>query len=124
MKLRLSNIEDHLDAVLPLLADLCKRDSPSWSVYDAVERCRGGAWLLVTADEPGFAMVSVDQGWRLVIEVVCHPNSDLPLTAEMLSDIPAAIAAHNQSQHDKAVLLKQQVDGAVTIEQVLQVDWC
>ena len=81
MKLRVANIDDHLDMVLPLLSELCKRDNPDWVVEDAVESCRIGHWMLVIGEEPGFAMFSLrqhrfTQEQILFVEVMCHPNSD------------------------------------------------
>jgi len=66
-------------------------------------------------------MLAVQAGVPVVWR--CADNSDLALTSDMLAAIPAAIASHNQSQHDKAVMLKRHIDGADTIEQVLQVEW-
>lgn len=84
MMLRVANIEDQMDMVLPLLADLCRQDRPDWSIADAIRLCKSGEWLLIVADEPGFAMVSVETGRfslqrRLSIEAVCHPNSQLTI---------------------------------------------
>lgn len=81
MNLRIAEIDDHLDMVLPLLAALCKRDNPDWTVDDALEACRAGKWLLVVGEEPGFAMFSVRSHrftgvQQLFVEVMCHPNSD------------------------------------------------
>lgn len=81
MKLRIANIDDHMDMVLPLLSELCMRDNPDWTVSDAIEACRTGQWLLVVVEEPGFAMFSVNTHrfsgiQQLFVEVMCHPNSD------------------------------------------------
>ncbi|MGL4678617.1 MAG: hypothetical protein ACRCWC_04455 [Plesiomonas shigelloides] len=81
MQLRVANIDDHLDMVLPLLAELCRRDQPDWTVDDALNACRTGRWLLVVGDEPGFAMFSLRQHRfaqhsQLCVEVMCHPHSE------------------------------------------------
>ena len=81
MKLRIANIDDHLEMILPGLKDIHAKYSPDWQVEDVVEECRAGRWILVVSDEPGFAMFSITEhrftrDRQLFIEVACHPNTD------------------------------------------------
>lgn len=51
---------------------------------DAVEHCRAGRWLLITAtDDAGFALVSVASSMDLRIEVACHPAGRLTVADYM-----------------------------------------
>ena len=81
MNIALSNIDDCLDLILPLLWELWNRDQPDWHPVTAIKNCQSGKWMLFTSDDTGFAMASVREqadGQRsLFIEVACHPASSL-----------------------------------------------
>lgn len=77
--LKISNIDLYLDMIIPQLTDLVLADKPEWTVAQAIERCRSGAWLLLTADDDqGFGLCSIRASEytnenHLVIEAVCMP---------------------------------------------------
>ena len=79
MAILIANIDDYLDRVLPLLAELAEQDRPDWTAQQAVEMCRTGQWLLIVADDDtGFGMCSVRSSMfsgksQLVIEAVVMP---------------------------------------------------
>lgn len=80
MALLLGKIDEHGDRISGPLSELVVDCRPDWSVEQAIELCRTGAWILLVADDdPGFAMFSVQESKysgvrQLVIHAVCMPE--------------------------------------------------
>lgn len=72
------------------------------------------AQSLKIAGVPGTQQVT---DWKL------YDNTLLELTVDMLCDMPQAFAQKSAELHQKAWLLKGQVDAATTVEQVNTIKW-
>lgn len=71
-------------------------------------------WALKAADVAG-ALFTVD--WT------CADNSTLTLTAETIAGIPVAAAMRSDANHQKARLLREEIDAATTPEKLALVSW-
>lgn len=97
MQVQIADVDDHLNMLVPFLADLVAEVQPEWSVEQALDMCRTGQWgLVVDSDHPqsGFAMYSIQQSRfdyknRLHIEAVAVQDGMTTADYEGLWDLIA-----------------------------------